>query len=106
MRSGSSVRRPRVEAATEDRGLGLADAHIKFRIDINPHPVLCDQGIFLFTGQCHLQRVHVHWRDVMDDRPDERAAVDHHFLAEETGADKEPLPLSSADKASASPNTG
>ncbi len=66
----------------------LFHANVEFRIDVDAHPVPRDQRLVPLPGHGKRQRVHVDGGDVVDDRPDEGAAVDHDFFAEETGSDE------------------
>jgi len=71
-----------------DRRLIRLDADVEFRIDIHPHPVARDQRILVGARHRHPQHVHVHRRDVVDDRQHKGATVDHDLFAEEAGADE------------------
>ncbi len=83
----------RLQRATPERGgrhrdrlpVGL-HADIELGLQVHTHTVLGDHRLGLRAADLQRQHVHVHRRDVMHDRPDEGAAVDHHFLAEEAGA--------------------
>ena len=88
----------RFQRAPAERGGGDGNgfarglhADIEFGLDIDSHAVTGDQRLFLVAH--HLQRngVHVDRRDVVNDRPDECAAVNHHLLAKETGPDESDL---------------
>src|SRR5690606_34954159 len=59
------------------------DVELRFHIDT--HPVARDQSLVLITYHLQSQRVHADRRHVMNDRPDECAAIDHHLLTEKTG---------------------
>ena len=88
----------RLERAPPERGgrhrhgpaLGL-DAHVEFGLDVDAHAILRDQRFV--GGARHLERqgVHVDRCDFMDHRPDERAAVDDDFFAQEPGPDERDL---------------
>jgi hypothetical protein len=67
---------------------GRGDADVELGLDVDAHAVLGDQRLVLLPGDRHLQHVHVDGRDVVDDRPHEGAAVDHHLFPEEAGADE------------------
>ena len=85
-----------------DRVPRRRDAHVEVGVDVDAHAVLGDERIVLGAGHAHLQHVHVDRRDVVDDRQHEGAAVDHHPLAHETGADERHLlggsPVEPVDK--------
>ena len=66
-------------------------AHVEVGVDVDAHAVLGDERVVLGARHAHLQHVHVDRRDVVDDRQHEGAAVDHHPLAHETGADERHL---------------
>ena len=71
-----------------DRLAEGGDAHVEVRLDVDPHPVLRDERVLAPPHHAHLQDVHVDGRVVVDERQHEGAAVDHHPLAEEAGADE------------------
>ena len=71
-----------------DRFVGRRDTDIELRIHVDPHAVPGDERVVLVPDHLDRQDVHVDGRDVVDDRPHEGAAVDHHFLAEKTSPDK------------------
>ncbi len=70
--------------------LGL-NAHIEFRFDVDAHPVLGDQRLAGDARHLERQGVHVDRRDLMDHRPNERAAVDDDFFTEEPSPDERDL---------------
>jgi hypothetical protein len=83
-RSGSGAAAER-GAAIATPG-GLLHPHMNSGFDVDAHAVLGDQRVGLFAHDLHLQHVHVHRRVVVDERQHEGAPVDHHTLAEQTGA--------------------
>ena len=60
----------------------VGHADVKFRVHIDAHPVLRNQRVFSFARNGKLHGIHVDRRDVVDDRPNECAAVDHNFLSQ------------------------
>ncbi len=100
-------RAPAERCRGEADGLArLLDADVELRVDVDAHPVAGDQRAVVRARHGQLQRVQVHRGDVVDDRPDEGAAVDHHLLAQKAGADERHSPWWSGGRASASPSTG
>jgi hypothetical protein len=82
----SSVRGPASRPPSTPHRLGLNYANVELGLDVDAHPVLGDQRLISFVrAHRQRQRVHVDRRDVVNDRPDEGAAVDHHLLAQEAG---------------------
>ena len=69
-----------------DRLAGRLHAHIEVGLDIDAHAVAGDEGVLLGAHDWHRQDVHVDRREIVDERQDEGAAVDHHAFAEEAGA--------------------
>ncbi len=69
-----------------DGGPIRADPDVELGLDVHAHPVLGDERVLLCARHGERQSVHVDRRDVVHDRPDEGAAVDHHLLAQKTGA--------------------
>ncbi len=74
-----------------NRRLVRPHAHVELGIDIDAHPVPRDQRVLLVPRDRHAQHVHADGRDIMDDREDEGAAVDHDLFAEEARADERDL---------------
>ena len=71
--------------------LGVGHADVKFRVHIDAHSILRDQRVFSFARHGKLHGVHIDRRDVVDDRPNECAAVDHNFLSQEAGSHERDL---------------
>ena len=69
-----------------NRLLGLVHPNVEFRVHVYAHPVARDQRLVLLTGHRKLQGIHAYRRDVVNDRPDECAAVDDNLLAKKTRA--------------------
>ena len=69
-----------------DGGFGLGNTHVEFGVHVNAHAILGDQRFVAFAGYAQLHRVHVDRGNVVDDRPHEGAAVDHHLFPKEPGA--------------------
>ena len=70
-----------------DRGGVRLHTHIEFGADIDPHAVLGDERIAFAAADFEAQRLQVYPGDRVEDRQDDRAAVEHDFLTAETGAD-------------------
>ncbi len=70
------------------RGL---DANIEVGLDVDAHAIAGDKGAGLLAHDLHRQHVHIDGCEVVDERQDESAAVDHHPLAEKAGAHKRHL---------------
>ena len=68
-----------------DRGTVGLDAQIKLRADVDAHAILGDQRVRAAAGHFEAQRLQVHRGGGMEDRQDDRAAVEHDFLAAEAG---------------------
>ena len=84
-----------IQGAAAERGGGAGDGllgrlhpDVEFGLDVDAHAVAGDQCLLLGADDLQRHGVHVHRRDVVDDRPDEGAAVDDDLLAEETGSDE------------------
>ena len=82
-----------VHGAAAERGGGdrhrfarRRDADIELRLDVDPHAVLGDEGVFAVAHDLHAQDVHIDRGDFVDEWKDEGAAVDDHFFAEQAGA--------------------
>ena len=71
-----------------DRLAARLHPDVELGLHVHPHAVARDQRGIALADHLELQGVHVDKGDVVDDRPHEGAAVDHHLLAEETGADE------------------
>ena len=65
-----------------------ADPDQKIGRDVDPQPVARDQRVARRPGHVDAQRVHVDLDDVVQHRQHERAAVHHHLLPAEAGADE------------------
>ena len=71
-----------------DRFLLLQNPDEELGLDIDAHPVAGDDRFFPGAGDGNAHHVQVDRRHLMDDRQDQRPAVDHHLFAAETGAHK------------------
>ncbi len=71
-----------------DRFARRLHADIEIGFDVDTHAIPGDDGVLLRPSDRHRQHIHVDRREVVNERKHERAAVDHHLLAEETGAYK------------------
>ncbi len=67
--------------SNRDRRFVRTDADVELGIDVDAHPVPRNQRILVRARDGHAQHIHVHRRDIMDDRQHEGAAIDHHFFA-------------------------
>ena len=65
---------------------GRLYANIEVGLDIDAHAIAGDEGAALLAHDLHRQHVHIDGGEVVDERQDESAAVDHHPLAEKAGA--------------------
>ena len=65
---------------------GRYDTHEKLGDHIDSHLVLGDQRTLADAANVHRNGVHVHERDVVNDRNDQGAAADHDLFAARTGA--------------------
>ena len=63
-----------------------ADAHEELADYIDANAVLGDQRHLLLAPHLDPHHVHVDWRDLVQNRDHEGAAVHHHLLAEKSGA--------------------
>ena len=70
-----------------DRGHVGFDANVEFGADIDAHAVLGDQRIRTAAGDFQPQRLEIDRGRGMENRKHQRAAVEHHLLAAEAGAD-------------------
>ena len=67
-----------------DRLLLLQNADEELGLDIDAHPVAGDDRLFPGAGDGYAHHVEIDRRHLVDDRQDQRPAVDHHLLAAET----------------------
>ncbi|MEY9467574.1 hypothetical protein ABH973_007987 [Bradyrhizobium ottawaense] len=86
---------PRLHGAAAEGGgrdghrfAGRLDADVEIGLDVDAHAVAGDDGVLPGAHDAHRQHVHVDRRVIVDERQHERAAIDHHALAEETGPDE------------------
>ena len=71
-----------------DRFARRLHADVEVGLDVDAHAVPGDDRVLLGAGDAHRQHVHVDRREVVDEGQHEGAAIDHHPLAEEAGADE------------------
>ena len=71
-----------------DRFARRLHADVEIGLDVDAHAIPGDDGVLLRARDRHRQHVHVDRREVVNEGQHKGAAVDHHLLAEETGAHK------------------
>jgi hypothetical protein len=80
----------RLRGVGDGAGLG-ADAHVKLGDDVDAHAVAGDERALAAAADLEAERVHVDRDHLVHDRQHEGAAVHHHGLAAEAGADERDL---------------
>ncbi len=63
-------------------------ADVKLGFNVDAHTILGDQRIVAVAHDLHAQHVHVDRGHFMNEGKDERAPVDDHLFAEQTGTDE------------------